>query len=883
MNTSKKDIPPKKLLKFFRWYCHPDYVEDLEGDLLERFERKVEINNITSAKIQFSKDVLKLFRPGIIKSIETPKHLNQYDMFKNYFKVGIRNILKYKTVSFINVLGLSVGIACSILILLYTSNEFSFDKYNENYENTYRVLHTYRSYKESENLPPASPEEFQVWGSAPVGPALQEYYPEISKVFRFTSPSSFLIQYGSELFQEDNIVFADSTAFDVFSWKMLHGDPKTSLQNPNSIVLTLSIANKYFGNEDPLGKTLIVNKDQSYIVTGIMEDVPPNSHFTFDAMVSMSTFRNMRPEIFENWGYVDVYTYFTLDKHSHIESLESRIPDFMSKKGPEWGANNPITFEPLSKAYLYSLASRQPGVVGSINNLYIFLSIAIFIVLIACINFINLSTARSMERAKEVGIRKSIGARKNSLIYQFLFESIFLTILSALLAIVLVIISIPTIESITAKSISLHQFISWELIIYFVGGIIFIGILAGSYPAWILAQLKPIKILKGTLKSSLSGSFLRKGMVTFQFGLSTTLIVGTIVIFSQLKYIQNRDLGFTSEQMLIVDFGWDEEVQNNIEFIKSELKRNPGVVGISASRAVPGNFYPNAGTQIESPKGEMIQNNPAIYEVGAEFIENYGLEIIAGRAYSDKFSSDSSEALVINEASVKLYGYTNPKEIVGKKFSQWGREGKIIGVVKNFNYESLHTEVEPLTIRFATKYDLRRLSLRIKSDDIPTTITQLNNSWATLVPQRPFLYNFLDDTFNKQYEADGRFGKVFGIFTSIAIFIACLGLFGLSKYTTEQRTKEIGIRKVLGATITSIVGLLSKDYIKLFIMAILIGSLLSSFIMQNWLENFAYRVSIGTEIFILSGVISILVAFITISGQTIKVAIKNPINSLKTE
>lgn len=879
-----KKTPPKLSHRFFRWYCHRDYLEDIEGDLLERFEANLAQKGAHSARWSFTKDVIRLFRPGIIRSLEGYQKLNNYGMFKNYLKVGIRNMLRYKAFSIINITGLSVGIACCMLILLYVKDELSFDRYHENYNNIYRVIHTYRNPGPDGSLPAPSPDEFQVWGSAPVGPLLKDEFAAIKSYFRFTSPKQVLFQYNDKIFQENNMIFADSTAFKLFSWELIAGNRETALTKPNSIVLTQSVAKKYFGYENPLGKTITVDKTRAYEVTGVMEDIPANSHFSFDGLISMVTFHNRRPGIFESWGYVDFYTYFLVDGKSDIQTLKNQLPDFFQRKAPEdFKEGNTIDIEPLADAYLHSEAKRQPGTTGSYDNIYIFSSIAAFILLIACINFMNLSTARSMERAKEIGVRKAIGALQRTLIFQFLLESILIATLSGILALVFVYFLIPFVEGLSGKVFNLNALLTTEYVGMYISAIFFIGLLAGSYPSWVLAKFKSAQVLKGGLKADNKGISVRKSLVVFQFALSIILIVGTAVVYSQLDYLRTKDLGFEKEHMLIIDFGWDNEVQKQTESIKTELLRHPDVEKVSASRAVPGQFFPNAGTTVESSSGEMIMYDPAIYEIDPDFIPIYNMELVAGRNFSGSNISDSTEALIINEAAAKLYGYNNPEDVIGKPFAQWGREGQVIGVLKDFNYKSLHTRVEPLTLRFAPIFSFREFSVKIKSSNIQHTISELKEKWEELVPQRPFIYSFLNDTFNNQYQADVRFGKIFMVFAIIAILIACLGLFGLTIYTTEQRTKEIGIRKVLGASVASIVTLLSKDYAKLFVAALIIAFPVSWYVMTQWLSGFAYQTTIGPEIFAIAAGVTMLLALSTISWQSVKAAIKNPVHTLKDE
>lgn len=803
-------------------------------------------------------------------------------MFKNYSKIAWRHILKEKFYSFINISGLGVGMACCMLIALYVQYEMSFDQYNENLESTYRVLQSDKSIKNGRDSEPTI-EEYQVWGCAPVGPALMVDFPEIDHVFQFTSPNNWLFAYEDKSFREDNIVFGDSTAFDVFSWKVLAGNPSTALDKPNTIVLTEKLATKYFGSEDPIGKTIIADQNRLFEVTAVIEDVPSNSHFTFDGLISMITFRQLRPEIFDSWGYVDFYTYFILNEAANIETMTERIPEFEKKYTGDWEDYRfDIVFEPMTDAYLNSKAGRQPGEVGSLTNLYIFSLIGLFILVIACINFINLSTARSMERAKEVGIRKVVGARKQALVYQFLSEFFLLSLFAGVLAIGLVVLFTPVLQEITGKPLNYTSLFTLEYVGAFILTLSLIGLLSGSYPAFMLSSFRPVEVLKGKFKSSASGNALRKGLVTFQFMLTIILLVGTAAVYLQLNYLQNQDLGFSQEQMLIVEFGYDGEVQNKIESIKESFRSNSAVLSAAASRAVPGDFLPNAGTHIENAEGIMTYNGPGIYEIDTDFIQDYKIEMAAGRPFSYEYASDSVDALIINESAAKLWGYANPEDVVGKRFEQWGKEGKVIGVVKDFNYQSLHNKVEPLSLRFEPQ-SMSKFSVRIQSENYQRTISQLEDQWKAIIPHYPFSYRFLDDSFNKQYQSDKQFGDLFSGFSLLAIFIACLGLFGLTTYTTTQRTKEIGIRKVLGASVSTIVVLLSKDFSKLLLLAFIVAIPASWYAIQVWLDKFAYKIDLGAGIYIAAAITVAILALATMSWQSIKVALQNPVNSLKNE
>ncbi|MFC3881753.1 ABC transporter permease [Algoriphagus namhaensis] len=809
-------------------------------------------------------------------------------MLKNYFKIAYRNLLKNKAYSLINILGLGVGMACCVLIFMFVQDELSYDSYHENGDRIYRVIHG--SVPNDNATEGAEPSPFWVWGNAPVGPALKLDFPEIEKVVQFSGRGDLLLGEGDNLQQEEGVLFMDSTAFDVFSWKLLEGDPKTALAAPYSVVLTKSTALKYFGEEPALGQAIKASavagrsEDGDLTVTGVMEDLPSNSHFKFNLLISLNTFRQTRAEVFDSWGYVDTYTYLLVNEQFDQEAFQAKVPDFIERRNPETDSdyNYTIKLEPLSDVYLRSEAQRQPGETGSLTNIYVFSIIGLFILLIAIINFMNLSTARSMERAKEVGIRKSIGADRGSLIFQFLGESLIIVMISAIVGGFLIMLALPWMNDLTGKVFEINQLINWNTIPAFIGIIILIGILAGSYPALVLSGFRPVMILKGINKSNARGVNLRKGLVIFQFSLSIALIAGTIIVYNQMGHLLEKDMGFDKEQMVILDFNYDYRVTLVSEALKSELEANPAISSVAFSRSVPGSHFPNAYTTLEMSDGEMVGQAQPIFQVGLDFIDHFGLELVAGRAYSREFPSDSTSALVINEAAARQYGYSNPEDIIGKKFDQWGRAGQVIGVVKDFNYISLHREVEPLTLPFEA-FASRYVSVKIAQENLPETLASMENVWKELVPHRPFIYSFLDEDFNQQYQSDLRFRQIFTTFSILAILIACLGLLGLATYTAEQRTKEIGIRKVLGANVGNIVGLLSKDFIKLILIAILVSTPVSWYAMNQWLESFAYQVPIHWWIFLVAGLISIVIALFTISFQSVKAALMNPVKSLKSE
>ncbi len=800
-------------------------------------------------------------------------------MFRNYIKIAWRNLVKKKGYSAINIGGLTIGMACFLMIMMYIQNELSYDNYHENKDRIYRVVHHFK----------ADGNASQIWGNGPVGSALKSDFSEVVETVQFSGRADILLTYKDRVFQENNCFFVDAAVFDVFSWPLISGNPKTALEAPYSIVLTERMAKKYFGNENPIGKTIEGGRtggrasEGTYTVTGVMKDIPSNSHFNFDVLMSMESFRQSRPQIFEWWGYVDFYTYFLASQNFNVNDFQAKMPGFIKKNAElDEGDYYTISFESIKDAYLNSNVGRQPGVTGNLSNIYIFAIIGFFILIIACINFMNLATARSMERAKEVGIRKVIGAEKRGLIYQFLGESLFLVVFASIFAIGIVLVCLPWMSEITGKNFGYTDVFKGTTMVLYIITVIITGVLAGSYPAMILSGFRPISVLKGVFRTSPKGANLRRGLVIFQFSLSIALIASTAIVYYQLDYLTNKNLGFDQEQMLVIDFNYDEQVLSKLDAIKNTLLTHPSVSSVSASRSVPGGYYPGAGTEIETPEGELSMQTLSLFEVDVDFIPHFGIEMAAGRPYSRDFPTDTSAAMVVNEAALKLYGYANPSEVVGKRFTQWGKEGKVIGVVKDFNFRSLHQTVEPMALRFEP-WSSRYLTLKVQSQNLQSTISQINTLWSSTVPHRPFLYGFLDQSFKEQYVADIRFKTLFTLFSCLAILIACLGLLGLATYSAVQRTKEIGIRKVLGAEATSIVKLLSKDFVRLILIAVVIATPFSWYAMNKWLEVYAYRIAINWWVFIASGVIALVIALLTVSFYAFKAAVQNPVKSLRTE
>ena len=794
-------------------------------------------------------------------------------MIKNYIKIAFRNLLRHKSFSFINIIGLAVGMTACFLIFMYVRFELSYDKFNQNFGQIYRL-----------NTDIKSPNEVLHWSSAsaPMGPALQADFPEVKANARVFG-AGFLIESNNQKFQENNISFTDPSIFKIFTFPFIHGNPETALKDPFSIVITETMAKKYFGNTDAIGKTLRLNAKQPVTVTGVIKDLPLNSHFSFDMLLSASTMEKMKLIDMNEWGNFSNFTYLLIPDANAAAKLQAKLPNFLIKHISEdkrrKGYNYELFVEPLKEVYMDTF--RGAPVNGNMSNVYTFSIIATFILLIACINFINLTTARATERAKEVGIRKVVGAGKNQLTTQFLGESIIICLISFLFSVLLSMLLLPLFNQLAGKIIS-HNIIEHGYIFILFAISLAIGFIAGIYPALVLTNFSITSVLKGKFSTSVKGIFLRKGLVIVQFTISIVLIVGTIIVYNQLNYMRNQSLGFQKDQMMIVDFNGDSVVQSMSETLKNELKQVNGVVSVSGSGTTPGNGNSVAYSEVESRSGNLLSMNMNLYDVDFDFMPQYGMKMVAGRAFSKEFATDTTQSFVVNETTSKNLGYTSPKDAIGKKFNQWGRKGQIIGVVQDFHFESLQQNVKPLNLRINPR-NINVFTLKIKGGDIPNTIASVESKWKVLAPQRPFTYYFLDQNFNKQYATEDRFGKLFMYFSVLAIMISCLGLLGLASYSTLQRTREIGIRKVLGASVPGIVNMLSKEFMLLVFIAAIVAFPLAWFGMHSWLKDFAYKVNIGWWVFAVAGILAMMIAITTVSFQAIRAALANPVKSLRSE
>lgn len=792
-------------------------------------------------------------------------------MLRNYFKIAFRNLWRHRVFSFINIMGLTVGMTACLLIFLYVRFELSYDRFHPKADRIYRIVADIKT--PTETLPSQGP----AWAV----PGHIKF--DFSEVEAFTriAPDNILFRKGDIKFNETNAVWADSAFFQIFGFKLLKGNPLTALKEPFSAVMSESTAKKYFGKADPMGQTILITNDAKPVtITGIIQDMPENTQVKADVLLSMTTItKEYAKGIDDQWSNYSPWAYILLKPGTNAKALEKKFPAFLEK----WAGKEmkelqmfvTLKLEQLKEVYLYS---NRGDALGSIKNVYIFSIIALFILIIACINFINLTTARASERAKEVGIRKVAGAVRPQLARQFIGESIVICFIAYLLTLGLSSLLLSSFNQLAGKTISEGIFQNGGLVALLLGVGIVIGMLAGVYPAFVLSSFKPIEVLKGRFATGNKGSILRKGLVIAQFAISTALIIGTIIVYTQMMYMRNRDLGFNKDQVLVIETKGDKKR----EALQQVVARLPNIKATSLSASVPGGGFPGAYSEVENKKGDLQITNLDLYFVDFDYIPLYNIKMAAGRAFSRDYKTDSNQAMILNEAAVRMLGYHSPAEAIGKRFKQWGHEGKIIGVIKDFHYKSLQTPIKPLSIRMEWP-NFSLLSVKLNAGNVQKTIASIEKEFKTLIPNQPFSYYFLDEFFDRQYRNEERFGRLFMNFAILAIFISCLGLLGLASYSTMQRTREIGIRKVMGASVSNIINLLSKEFLKLVIISFFIAVPVAWYFMHKWLADFAYRTDISWWIFAMSGLLAVLIAVITISFQAFRAAVANPVKSLRTE
>ncbi len=809
-------------------------------------------------------------------------------MIKNYFKIAWRSLVKNKVYSVLNILGLAISLSCFILITLYVLDELSYDRFNEKSERIYRLNSDISMGGEMQRLP---------FTSDMMGPIMANDYPEVEEFVRiYNSNGSKLLKKGNEYIKESQVAHADSTLFKVFTLPLIAGDPNTALKGPGTVVLSESAAQKYFGSTNVLGESLETLQGTIYTITGVLQDIPANSHFKFDFIFSMDN------DIY-NFGNLishNFHTYLLLREGTNPKDVEAKFDEYFERylqpvakqvlninSMEEFeAAGNKLEYSlfPLTGIHLHSdrMMEIRPG--GDIQYVYIFSAVALFILLIACVNFMNLSTARSAGRAKEVGIRKVLGSARKQLITQFLSEAILMAVIAMILAVILSFMALPAFNEVAAKSLSLSRILQPDMLLVLITLPFIVGLMAGSYPALFLSAFKPVQVLKGKLNLGAKGGTFRNVLVVFQFATSIILIIGTIIIYQQLEYIQNKNLGFNKEQVIIIDQAYVLGPQT--ETFKNEIIEMPGVNSGTLSSFLPVSSSSRSDEMFS--KGTVMTTDNSFgmqrWLVDHDYLNTLGIEMKEGRNFSRNYSTDSS-AVVLNETAARIIGSEN---IVGKKL--YGvtnidtgelTEYEIIGVVKNFHFESLRENIGPMALKLGNSSG--HASFKVNAASIPQVLDGIRNKWENLSSGAPFNYRFMDEAFDEMYRTEQRFSKIALIFSILAILVACLGLFGLSTFIAQKRIKEIGIRKVLGATVSGIVQMLSKDFLVLVLIAFVIATPIAWYAMQRWLQDFVYRIEISWIYFLIAGLLAVFIAMSTVSYHAIKAAMINPAKNLRSE
>jgi putative ABC transport system permease protein len=793
-------------------------------------------------------------------------------MLANYFKIVFRNMKKHKGYTFINIVGLAIGIACTILIFLWVKDELSFDRFHEKANWIYRVVASTSDDGSSTNAN----------GSFGVGPALKKDFPEVIEIVRIRKMGQDVkryVGYKDKKFYESRFFFAEPTIFSVFDFPLIKGDSTTALDEPNSIVLTEEMVKKYFGNEDPIGKIIEADPYNDgelmlFRITGIAKNVPRNSHVHFDFLAS---YRSLKDDTDNFSGFYQHFTYVLLNNKSSAASLDNKLLDFLHRhwRHDPWYT---IKLQPLCDIRLHSRLRSEIEAPGNILYVYIFTAIAFFVLMIACINFMNLTTARAVKRAKEVGIRKVVGARKNQLVQQFIGESLLLSICSAIAAICIVILILPLFNRLTGKAMTLFSLTNPVFIFSITAIVLLVGFISGIYPAFFVSAFQPVASLKSKTASSASGTMLRKGLVIFQFALSIGIIFATLIVHKQMRYIQSRNLGYDKEQVLVVPL--NEDLRQNYEGFRNELLKYPGIENMTTSSYVPTRGSAHLSLRFE---GRQEYLNQVIYLVDKEFVSSYGLELLAGKNIQNAISKDGTSEFLVSELTTQEAGYPSPRESIGKSVSFEQYRGHIVGVVKDINIYSLHQAPYAISYMVTPIENHNYLSIRIRPLNISEAIGFIRKIWQERVPNYPLDYFFLDASFEQMHISDKKMSEIFSIFSILAIFVACMGLFGMATYIAEQKTKEIGVRKILGASVSSIYTLLSREFLKWVAFANILAWPVAYYAMHKWLQNFAFRAMIGWEVFLVSGGVALVISVATVSYQSIKAAVANPVDSLRYE
>lgn len=891
-------VPPKGPLKFLRWFCREDCLDEIEGDIVELFNRQYQ-RSPGKAKWQFTWNVIRHLRPEFIKPFRLTGETNSRVMFRSYLKTGFRNLLKHKFFSFISVTGLAIGLCACILIIQYVNAELSVDHFHTNMDNLYRVVND--RYQQG-NLVQKSTMTY-----SGIGKAMKEEIPEVETYCRVEPYRVEVISWSDKKIADQRAIAVDASFLSMFTYPLLAGDQQTALQEPNSVIVSEKMAREQLGVKDPqtlLGQMLVFDTDSlPYKITGICKNAPDNSQLHFDLLISYLSLYSKKGN--NQWAIADYdftqpffWQYIQLKKGTDHTTVERKFAALNTKYFPKaatTGIKEVFSLQPLEKAYLYSDLEYEIGKTSNYRIVWSLLVIALFILALAWMNYINLSTARSMERAKEVGIRKVTGASRLQLIKQFLTEALLVNIISIIIAVVLTMLLQTRFNQLVNRELSISMLFS-KSTTYTSVGLVFLlfsiaGIfLSGFYPAFVLSAYNPLKVLKGKFTRSVSGVFLRKSLVTAQFAISILLMIGSFIVYRQLRFMTEQSLGYNMEQMMILRkpalSNQGAAFMTNADGFINTIQQLAHVKGAAVSGRIPGEELGKINNVNRTDIAMDNQSTMTNMGVDARFINLYQMKLLAGRNFSPlDYNNDLSKVhtLIINETALRQLAFRSPQDAIGKSVRAFNGTWDIIGVVADFHQQSLKSGIEPMLLLPTLQGQYSQFSVKIDPQQLPATLGAIQKAYANYFPGNVFDYYFLDERFNRQYSNDYLFGKVFGLFAALAILIACLGLSGLSLLTSTQRTREIGIRKVLGASVTGVVLLLSKDFIKLVLLAIIIASPAAWYIMHLWLQEFAYRIDISWWIFALAGLLSLVIALLVIGFQTVRSAIANPTTSLRAE
>ena len=785
-------------------------------------------------------------------------------MFTNYLKIAIRNLAKYKGYSFINISGLTIGITCCLLIVLWVHDELSYDRFHDHASTLHRVVEN-QNYADGVFPVAVTP--------TPLAPTLKQDFPEIINATRLYFTGR-LISYQGASFYETDIAVVDPAFLKMFTFPVVKGDANTLLDDPFSVVVSEDIARKYFGEDNPIGKILRFNDEHDLTVTGVVKNAPHNSHLRFTMLVPFTFYESLGGNM-ENWRSNWLYTYVQLQNGVRAEDVDPKIVDVI-KQNNERSVTD-LYLQPVTRIHLHSDFTADIGGHGDIQYVYIFSVIALFVLLIACINFMNLSTARSANRAKEVGMRKVFGARRTHLIRQFYGESLVISFIALLMGLLLIVLLLPAFNDLSQKQLSLGIVTHWPILAGLLGITLFTGIFAGSYPALFLSSFRPVKVLKGTVRAGTKSALFRSVLVVTQFALSIFLIIGTGVIYTQLDYIRNKKLGFDKEHLIYIRMRGD--IGQAYDALKSALTQNPNILGVTAASGLPtyiGSSSSGFDWEGKNPDDAILMHYNL---VDFDYFETLKIEMAQGRSFSRAFPSDTASAVIVNEEAVRVMGLESPLEA---HFEAGEDEVNIVGVVKDFHFKPMDTKIEPIVIALNPE-NTNFMFIRVHPTDLSATLAYLEETWKTVIPDYPFDYNFLDEAYDRIYRAEENLGRLVNYFSLLAIFIACLGLFGLASFTVEQRAREIGIRKVLGASVSGLMVSMCQEFIKLVAVANLLAWPIAYYALRNWLEGFAYRTDIGWGLFALTGVLALIIATVTVSYQAVKAARANPVEVLRYE